>query len=183
MITKNYPNFESTLPEGEGKANRSDQAIVFLFIGGGHYRPWLEQEARRRGLDNMLFRPYQPREHLRASLSVPDVHLISLLPSLEGLIVPSKFYGILAAGRPVLFIGDPQGEIGRLIHQADCGTTVGVGKSQALAEQIVRLYQSPALQAQWGQHARHLLIERFDRKKAIRAWDRLLKRIAKDSCP
>ena len=46
------------------------------------------------------------------SLNVPDVHLISLLPAMESLIVPSKCYGILAAGRPVLFIGDPEGEIG-----------------------------------------------------------------------
>ena len=131
----------------------------------------------------MRFRPYQPREHLRASLSVPDVHLISLLPSLEGLIVPSKFYGILAAGRPVLLVGDPEGEIGRLIHQADCGAAVGVGESQVLAEQIVRLYRSPALRAHWGQHARQLLIARFDRAQALRAWDRLLARIAAGGCP
>ena len=59
----------------------------------------------RRGLANVLFKPYQPKEHLKYSLTLPDVHLVSLKPALEGLIVPSKFYSAIAAGRPVIFIG------------------------------------------------------------------------------
>lgn len=152
-------------------------AIVFLFIGDGHYRPWLERQARRRGLDNLIFKPYQPRERLAESLSVPDVHLISLRPAMEGLIVPSKFYGIAAAGRPVLFIGDPEGEIGRIVREADCGAAVGIGQGQALAGQIRHLYESSELRTRWGSNARTLLEERFDRKIALTAWDDLLQHI------
>jgi hypothetical protein len=53
--------------------------------------------------------------------SVADVHLVSLNPKVEGLIVPTKFYGIAAAGRPTLFIGAPDGEIGRIINDTRCG--------------------------------------------------------------
>jgi colanic acid biosynthesis glycosyl transferase WcaI len=144
---------------------------VFLFIGDGHYRPWLEQEVRRRGLKNVLFQPYQPRERLAESLSVPDVHWISLLPAMEGLIVPSKFYGIAAAGRPVLFVGDPEGEISRIIQTADCGAVVGVGESDALAEWIRQLARTKALRIRWGNNAQVLLRERFDREIALEKWE------------
>src|SRR6185503_4809828 len=71
---------------------KSSVNIVFLFIGEGAQRNWIEEEARRRGLENIMFKPYQPRKKLGLSLTIPDVHLISLRRSMEGLIVPSKFY-------------------------------------------------------------------------------------------
>ena len=66
------------------------------------------QSARtvtRRGLTNVLFKPYQPNEQLKYSLTLPDVHLVSLKPALEGPIVASKFTSSIAAGRVVNFIG------------------------------------------------------------------------------
>ncbi len=160
---------------GEGE----NKTIVFLFIGGGHYRPWLEEQVKQRGLHNVIFKPYQPREILSESLCVPDVHLISLLPAMEGLIVPSKFYGIAAAGRPVLFIGDPQGEIGRIIQEADCGAAINIGEGKMLGERIMELYRSQKLRGRWGRNARKLLEERFDREIALAAWSDLLERIGK----
>jgi colanic acid biosynthesis glycosyl transferase WcaI len=74
-----------------------------------------------RKLGNVLFRDYQPRERLAANLSVADLHLVSLNPKLEGLIVPSKIYAIGAAGRPAIFIDDQEGEIAQLLKQADFG--------------------------------------------------------------
>ena len=71
--------------------------IVFL-IGEGNQKESLQQESSHRGLANVLFKPYQPQERLKYSLTLPDVHLVSLKPSLEGLIVPSKFYSSIAAG-------------------------------------------------------------------------------------
>jgi len=73
------------------------------------------------GLTNVSFQPYQPLDRLALSLTVPDLHLVTLKPELEGLIVPSKFYSVLAAGRPVLFVGDPESEIAALY---DNGVTV-----------------------------------------------------------
>src|SRR5262249_8429579 len=71
--------------------------VTFLFVGDGNSREWMERESERRRLKNVQFRPYQPVDRLRYSLGLPDVHLISLRPQLEGLIVPSKFYGVAAA--------------------------------------------------------------------------------------
>jgi len=103
---------------------RNNPKIKFLFIGGGAQLPNIKQHCKEKGLNNVMFKPYQPREKLDQSLSVSDVHLISLKPELEGLIVPSKFYGILAAGRPVIFLGSKDGEIARKIKYKNCGWSI-----------------------------------------------------------
>jgi len=77
----------------------------------------LKEGVAARGLDNFRFLPYQRRDMLEDSLAAADVHLVSLLPALEGYVVPSKLYGILAAGRPLIFIGDGKGDVGRVIEQ------------------------------------------------------------------
>lgn len=144
--------------------------IVFLFIGGGAGRAGLEKAAAEQGLTNCLFQPYQPRERLSESLSVPDVHLVSLQPVLEGLIVPSKIYGIAAAGRPVVFIGDPDGEVARLLVQCGCGVTVPVGSGEALSRALAELKQNPEMLASMGERARQCLDEHYEKAHAIRAW-------------
>ena len=80
---------------------RHNPRIVFAFIGGGHRMDELARIVQARGLDpTFRFIPYQDRTLLKHSLSVADIHWISLKPAVEGMIVPSKFYGIAAAGRP-----------------------------------------------------------------------------------
>lgn len=148
--------------------------IIFLFIGGGAQQAAVESAARERGLTNISFQPYQPRDRLSDSLSTADVHLVSLNPALEGLIVPSKFYGIAAAARPTLFIGDTSGEIARLLGQITCGYAVSTGDAAALAERILELSAAPELRMQMGQNARNAFLQRFDRSVAVHAWRKVL---------
>ena len=77
--------------------------ISFLLIGGGHQHAAVVAAARDLQLENILFKPLQPVEVLAESLSAADVHLVSLQPQLEHCIIPSKMYGIMAAGRPAVF--------------------------------------------------------------------------------
>lgn len=156
---------------------RDEQDIRFVFIGGGHLVDSLRLEADRRGLTNIIIKPYQPRSRLSESLSVADVHLISLLPMLEGLAVPSKFYGIAAAGRPTIFVGDRYGEIPGLLRDANCGITVAAGDAVRLADYIKRLRRNSTLCTRWGQNARALLNIRFDQRFVIAQWLALLDKI------
>jgi glycosyltransferase involved in cell wall biosynthesis len=156
---------------------RDEQDIRFLFIGGGHLLAALALEANRRGLTNIVVKPYQPRCRLSESLSVPDVHLISLLPTVEGLCVPSKFYGIAAAGRPTIFIGDQGGEIPQVLRDANCGMAVTVGDAVRLVRCIKRLKKHGALRTLWGKNARNLVDRRFDQRLAIARWVDLLDKI------
>ena len=148
--------------------------IVFLFIGGGAQRHWIEEEARRRGLENIMFKPYQPREQLTLSLTVPDVHLISLQPALEGLIVPSKFYGVAAAGRPTIFIGSRNGEIPRILRKAQCGFSVEKGQAEEASRIIRVLAAHPETCLLLGMHARALFDQRFDMRHAMQAWEAVI---------
>lgn len=149
----------------------------FLFIGGGHLRAELEERASALGLTNIVTKPYQPREDLPLSMAVPDIHWLSLRPELEGMIVPSKFYGCAASGRPVLFIGDPRGQIGQMIAASGCGMSVAAGDGAGAAAAITAM-ASTERRVSMGQAARQMLDADYRREQAFDRWDALLKAIA-----
>jgi glycosyltransferase involved in cell wall biosynthesis len=147
-----------------------EQGIVFLMIGDGAKMRQLREVVTTRQLPNFHFLPYQPREQLADSLAAADVHLACLLPQLEGLIVPSKFYGTLAAGRPTIFIGDTDGELGRIIRSTQCGAAVAIGDVDGLAGAIQQLRADRCMREQMGQRARTLFVERYTAHRATRQW-------------
>jgi colanic acid biosynthesis glycosyl transferase WcaI len=158
---------------------RDDPAIVFLFIGGGNKLDALASQVRERGLDPLFrFLPYQERATLSHSLGVADLHWISLKPELEGLIVPSKFYGIAAAGRPIIAVTARDGEIARLVRRHECGIVVEPGDGKALGEALRRLMTEPDRLAAMGARARAMLDEHFSRRQAFARWRSLLESVA-----
>jgi glycosyltransferase involved in cell wall biosynthesis len=148
--------------------------IRWLFIGSGAQMERLQGEVRERGLTTALFQPYQPREHLAESLSAADVHLISLRPALEGLIVPSKFYSIAAAGRPAIFIGDHNGEIASILHDSDTGVVIADGDGDALGSAVLDYAQDRTRTRDQGERARQLFEQRYRFAFTLTAWERLL---------
>ena len=166
-----------TILDAAGRLAASADSIRFLFIGGGAQRQTVEDEVRRRGLSNVQFRPYQDRAGLSFSLGVGDVHLVSQRPEVEGYVFPSKLYGILAAGRPVVFIGDPQGEISLLVEREKIGVAVRQGDAAGLADQLIRIASNALLREGMGERARRLLCERFDKAVAFKAWLGLLSKL------
>jgi len=158
-----------------GDNHSTHPSIRWLFIGGGHAFERLKEEVNKRGLTSVVFRPYQPRSQLAQSLSAADVHIVTLKPELEGLIVPSKFYGTAAAGRPVLFIGASGGEIDRLTKQHNCGQTVANGDGEALANAVLALSRDPQLTSRMGKNARHACEDFYDKSIAIQGWARMLR--------
>jgi glycosyltransferase involved in cell wall biosynthesis len=156
---------------------RDEPEIVFLFIGGGYLTQSLQAEVERRGLAQLFqFRPYQTANELANSLAIPDVHWISLLPAMEGLIVPSKFYGIAAAGRPTIAVTDPAGEIAQLVSRNHCGAVVTPGDGCALAQAIRDFKADRPRLEQMGRNARALLDRSLRKKIALDLWEQLLQR-------
>jgi glycosyltransferase involved in cell wall biosynthesis len=153
--------------------------LCWLFIGGGAGLEAMKQEVRLRGLRTVLFRPYQPAERLSESLSLPDVHLISLRPALEGLIVPSKYYGIAAAGRPAIFVGHPAGEIARVIEKSATGFVVQEGDKEGLIRAILALWSDPGLVEEQGKAARELFESKFDFPHAFAQWEMAIRRTSR----
>ena len=149
---------------------KDDPRVVFLFIGDGFQRPWIESEAKQRGLNNLMFQPYQPRERLRDSLGIADVHIISLCRDIDGLVFPSKLYGILAAGRPPLFIGAEQGDTAQILRNERCGLVAAQGDARAVVTGIRQLQRDPQLKQAMGVRARALFERHYDIENALLSW-------------
>lgn len=155
-----------------------DAGICFLLVGQGARLERLKARIGELGLTNVVFQDYQPRERLRESLAAADAHLVSLLPGMEGCVVPSKFYGVAAAGRPTLFVGDPDGEIARLLALHDCGLSSSPGDAQALAAHIRQLAANPGEAARLGRNARAATDELYAKPLALADLSALLRRVA-----
>ena len=140
--------------------------VVFAFIGTGQRLGEIEAYKRRHGLKNIVLLPFQRQEVLAHSLSAGDVHFVSLRSGFEGLVVPSKAYGVLAAGRPILYQGPSRSEIARLIAENDIGCVVPLGDSEALHQALLAYIRDPALRKRQGERARRLAETHYSREAA-----------------
>ena len=134
-------SFDEFLEAARRLRDRDD--IVFLFVGDGPRLAEVRAAKEAEGLDNIRFLDYFPREQLHASLSVADVHLISMRAEMTGVVVPGKLYGAMASGRPTLFVGPDHCESADTIRQADCGLTVRLGDVDGLVAALTRLAADP----------------------------------------
>src|SRR5690242_2182742 len=127
--------FETVLAAAERL--RNEPHFIFLMIGGGKRFEELARAVKRQGLaSSFRFIPYQEQKLLSYSLAAADVHWLSLNPKLEGLLVPSKFYGIAAVGKPIIAIADKNGEIAQLVQQHGCGIVIAPGNADALVDAL-----------------------------------------------
>jgi colanic acid biosynthesis glycosyl transferase WcaI len=151
--------------------------IVILFIGDGNRRAALQALAASRGLDNVRFLPFQPRDQLRWTYASSDVCLVSLKAGLAGYIVPSKLYPILAAGRPYIAAVEKLSEVAALTERHRCGVLVDPGDAVQLAEAIRRLADQPGERDSMGARAR-LASELFSRERQVAAHAQVIEEVA-----
>jgi glycosyltransferase involved in cell wall biosynthesis len=149
--------------------------ITFLFLGEGDRKAVLELATR--GLPNVRFGPYEARERLAASLSAADAHLVSLAPNVAGLLEPSKLYGIMAVGRPALYVGPGSTEAARVIREERCGFTFANGDARGLADAIAGLADDPSRASEMGLAGLAAFRSRHDRPHATRRWRELLRQL------
>ncbi len=145
--------FDEILDAAE-KLQSTRPEIVLLMVGDGPRADAVRQDAERRNLANVRFLPLQPRERLAESLGAADVHVITMREGLSGLVVPSKFYGALAAGRPGIFIGPADSEVALAISEGDCGAVVA--DAAALVASIIHFADDSHARTQAGARARKL---------------------------
>jgi colanic acid biosynthesis glycosyl transferase WcaI len=157
---------------------RGDENVVFLFCGGGHGYDHLREAVGDESLSSQfVFLPYQPLEDLASSLRVPDVHWFTLKEAMTPFIYPSKFFGILQAGRAVVFVGDPESEIASIIRESALGTTVREGDTNGFTECLGKFRSDRILAEGAGRAARDLWEQRFRKTLEVDKWDRMLKQL------
>lgn len=105
-------------------------------MGFGARHAYYEKLVAQLGASAVRFLPYQPRELLSQSLSSADLHFVGLARGLAGYVVPSRLYGILAAGRPVLVSADEESETAQLVRTVGCGVVVPPGEPEQVATAI-----------------------------------------------
>lgn len=160
--------FTTVLEAARQLNTRSD--IAFVFIGEGARSGEIAEFMQCHQLNNIVLLPYQPRSEVCRSLSASDALLITLGEGLAGLSVPSKTYSSLAAGRPLLFVGDRRSSTAHLIKQHQCGAAFGCGESAQLAQTILAWACEKAWLAEMGVRARLIFEQDYDRPHAVQAY-------------
>ena len=154
----------------------SKDKLVVAIVGEGARRRSLEIDVTRRGLANVRFFPYQPKARLAESFATADAFLVSLKAGIEGYIVPSKLYGILAAGRPYVAAVDASCEVAAIAREHHCGVPATPGDPDALAKAVAALYDDPGQARVMGENARKAAWQ-FDRRAAVQRYYDLLLRV------
>jgi len=145
----------------EGCAN--DCRFQFVFAGGGARRQQMESLCRQQSIANVFFRPHSSRAEVGASLAEGHLGLVTQLPQTCGSVVPSKTYGIMAAGRPILYIGPREATPARIIERFQCGWQVDPGDTAALASLLQKLDSQRHLIFEAGARARQAFEKHYDR--------------------
>ena len=157
---------------------KDDERIHFLFVGGGPRRREIEDFAAAHAIGNFTYRDYFPREQLRYSLSVGDAHLISLRAPFAGISVPGKLYGIMAAGRPALFVGPERSESAESIRSASCGAIVdpaGDDPAERIVEQLRSWAAEPHDARALGERGRAAFLVRYEREPNCAEFARVIR--------
>jgi len=141
-------HFLDILEVAEKLHERDD--LVFLFVGADAKRDEIVEIARRHDLHNLEVRPFQPRGRLAESLEVGGLHFTSLKEGFEGLVVPSKAYGVLGAGRPLLYQGSTCGEIARMVSEAGVSEVVDQGDVDGLEGAVLRASEDGGWRSRGG---------------------------------
>jgi len=153
--------------------------IEFVFVGEGPQKGRIEAFADANDLSNFRYLPYFPREDLKYSLPMADVHLMTLREEMAGIAVPGKLYGIMAAGRPALMVGPAASESGETIRGFEAGRVVDPSQDsdpeQALHDAVLQLYSDGDERRRLGENGREAFLETFEREVCCQSWAELLR--------
>jgi glycosyltransferase involved in cell wall biosynthesis len=154
---------------------RDVEGLRIVIAGFGARHGELTSLARRLEVTGAVrFLPYQPRELLARSLSSADLHYVGLARGLSGFVVPSRLYGILAAGRPVLVAADDDSETVRLVREAGCGIVLPPGRPELVAAAIRDAMAGALPLEEMGARGRELVERVADREVAFARYRRVV---------
>ncbi|MBN1183765.1 MAG: glycosyltransferase family 4 protein [Bacteroidales bacterium] len=156
---------------------RDYEDIVFLFIGEGHKKRMIERYVKEWGLTNCQFHTYVQREDLGLSLNCADIGLVSLLEGQEGFSVPSKAFGLMSAGLPVIAVMSHNSEISKVILEEHCGYVVAPGDVDGLVNAILRLYKDKLLRVSLGNNARQAVDMKYSLNMAAIKYHEIIKEL------
>jgi len=159
---------------------RDLEDLAVVIVGGGARRAELVELSERLETDAVSFLDYQPRETLSSSLSTAHLHYVGLGRGLSGYVVPSRLYGVLSAGRPVLVAADADSETASIVQSVGCGQVAPPNRPELVAEAIRAAYDGRYDLEEMGRRGRAYVVAEADRSIAIERYRRLLHELAPD---
>nr|WP_145160002.1 glycosyltransferase family 4 protein [Paenibacillus terrae] len=160
QITKDLAHFED---------------MKFVFIGDGAVKAEMEAFVSSNRLNNVAFLPFQLKSDLKFSLNAADVHLVVNQKGIKGVSVPSKIYGVMAAGKPILGVLEEGSEACRLIQASGCGVVAEPQDYTAVTKKLTYLYKLKRDElAGMGMKGREYLDQHLKREQSLDKYRSLL---------
>ena len=166
-----------TIMEVAKNSMASYKDIVFLFVGEGYKKSWMMEFAKKYNLTNCQFHPYVERKDLGNMLSCANIGLVSLSEGQEGLSVPSKTFGLMAAGIPVIGIMSPFSEIARIFVEEKCGIVVKTRDVEDLKNTIITLYNDYESLEAMSENARRAIDTKYNLCTAAKLYMEIIEEI------
>ncbi len=154
--------------------------VHFLFIGSGAKKPWLESMVRERALANVTVLPSRSRSDQLTFLNACDVAVISFMPGMAGVSVPSRTYNILAAAKPIIAVADQDSELAMIVREERVGWVVPAGRSGEIAAAIMEARQSGERLRQMGSNGRAAAETKYTLDRAIDRYRDMIRELAVD---
>ena len=154
--------------------NKNITDVVFLIIGGGMRKKELLESINDKNATNILFLPFQTNENYSYSVTACHVALVSLREGLEGMAVPSKIIGIMAAGIPVIAMVPDHSEIAYIVKEEKCGYIINQSDSEGLVNAITELKSDENLRKRLGQNGRDAFLRKYTAEIVAEKFNSLL---------
>jgi glycosyltransferase involved in cell wall biosynthesis len=161
------------------KILQSENNIHFVVVGFGSKKKWLEEYVKSQKLVNIniISLSSRPRTEQSVSLNACDVALISYLPGMAGVSVPSRMYNQMAAGKPIIAVADDWSELAEVVREEEIGWIVKPGDIQGLVNTIKFAGDHPELCLQMGVKAAKVASSKYTFTQTDQAYKKLFKEI------
>lgn len=174
-----YPHDIESVVEA-AKVLSKNPKIHFLFIGSGVKRGWLERQVKKYGLKNVTLLDPRPRSDQNSFLNACDIAVSALVSGMSGVSVPSKMYNIMAAGKPVVAIGDADSELGFIIQEEKVGLIVPAANVTAFVDAVLEAEDNPERLTAMGKRARQLVEKEYSKEHVVGLYKRLFDEMNKE---
>jgi colanic acid biosynthesis glycosyl transferase WcaI len=148
--------------------------VRWMMCGWGSGKKELEQICKEKNLQSVVILDPVHRKDLAALISIADISIISFIPKMSGISVPSRMYNILATGCPIIGITETDSELAQTIFADDLGWVSPPQEPELLAELVIQIYEQRPELARYRKRCQVAATTRFTKDNSIRAYHALL---------
>lgn len=162
------------------KEFKKNNDILFVFVGEGNTKKKLQNYAQVESIANILFIPYQENDKIIYSLNAADVHFVINVKGMKGISCPSKLYGVMAVGKPVLGVLEEGTEARKIITSSHCGLVTEPGNYAEIKNLINKMYREREKLNEYGNNSRQYLCRHLKREYSIYKYKEEIWKLVKD---